>query len=70
MLGESDGAGDKLIGVLKQDDELMAVRGVCLMLCADAGDRVPTLLDNATKAVLMVLGEAVPQGWTLLSAAG
>ena len=57
VLGDGDGAGDEQVGGFKQDDELIALRGVGLVLGADGGDGLPALFDSAADAVLVMLGE-------------
>jgi len=61
VFGQGHSAGDKQVGVFKQDDEVMALRGVCLMLRADGGYCSPSLLDGAADAVLVALGQTVPK---------
>ncbi len=70
VLGEGDGAGDEHVGVFKQDDQMMAGGGFGEMLGADIGHGVPSMLDGAADAVLVMPGEAVPEGGALLVAAG
>jgi hypothetical protein len=48
----------------------MALGGVGLVLGADCGHGSPTLLDGAADAVLVVLGEAMPEGGSLDPAVG
>ncbi len=70
VFGEGDGAGDEHVGVFKQDDQMMACGGFGEMLGADIGHGVPSMLDGAADAVLVMPGEAVPEGGALLVAAG
>ena len=70
MLGQGDGAGDEQIGVFEQDHEVMALRGFRLVLGTDGGDGQPALFDGTANAVLVVLGEAMPEGWALFVAIG
>lgn len=70
MFGEGDGAGDEQVCVFEQDDELVALGGFGLVFGADGGDGLPSLLDGAADAVLVVLCEAMPEGWCLAEAGG
>jgi hypothetical protein len=70
MFGEGDGAGDEQVGAFEKYDEVVALGGFGLVLGADGGDGLPALFDGAADAVLVVLGEAVPQVGRLLWAGG
>jgi hypothetical protein len=70
VLSQGHGAGDEQVGILQQHHQVMALRGFSLMLGADGGHGQPALLDCAADAVLMVLGQTVPQGRGLAVAAG
>ena len=70
VLGEGDGAGDEQVGVFEEDDEVVALSGLRLALGADGGDGLPALFDGAANAVLVVLGEAMPERGRLAGAAG
>ncbi len=65
MLGQRHGAGDEQVRVLKQDHQVMPLCGLGLVFGADGGYRSPALLDRPADAVLVVLGQAVPEGGSL-----
>jgi hypothetical protein len=62
VLSKRDGTGDQEIGVLKQNDQLTAARGISHPLSAHIGYSVPASLDSLPYPVLVMLREAMPKG--------
>jgi hypothetical protein len=70
VLGQSHRSRDQQVSVFEQDNKLMPLCAFCLELSANGGNGLPSLLDGSADAVLMMLCEAVPEGWLLLVASG